>query len=460
MQKWEQKFIDFIKEYDLLEGNSNVLLALSGGSDSVFCFLLFEKFQELLGIKLHCFHMNHMLRDEADHDEAFVRKMCETYNVPIMIKKTDVSAYAASLRLNLEDAGRSLRYEALNDFASSLGDCVIATAHHMDDNTESVLMHLIRGTSVTGLRGILPKQGRLIRPLLPFTKEEIIDCLAEHEFVTDVTNFSDSYFRNRIRSKLIPYLKTENPRVGEAVFRLSRSAAEYEAFADQQLKNADIPILSESQGSCSVPVSKLLTLDEVLIKRLFSVLAAAALGSEVQMTYEGLKKLTALLKGSNDLWKYSVAGVVFSQVYDKLYARPKDSVVPFDTQFYDLPILANAVHFVASAGLVIRTTTGKKNEKNYTNSYIKVIDYDRIKKNLTIRNSRVGDSFSPLGFGEKTKTLNRFFVDKKIPIDLRKRTPIFLDGEKIVCVGTFALDEFYKVTDETKQVIEINVEFM
>ena len=237
------KVLAWMRAQDMTQPGDTVICAVSGGADSVCMLHVLLSLRNTLGITVEAAHFNHHLRGaESDRDEAFVRKLCETLGVHLYVDGGDVLSRAARTHESVEEAARKLRYA----FFSSLPG-LVATAHTQDDNLETVLLNLTRGTGLTGLCGIPPKRERLLRPMLPCSRAEIEAYLKEHalSYVTDSSNLLPDIRRNRLRQRVIPLLKEENPSLGETAFRMCRILADdnntLQQQAAQALQSARLP---------------------------------------------------------------------------------------------------------------------------------------------------------------------------------------------------------------------------
>lgn len=245
MDKFQNKIIKYIRDNELVAKGDAVTVGLSGGADSVCLFTLFSELKRLLGISLQAVHVNHNLRgDEALRDQEFCRSLAETYEVGFAAVSVDVTGYAAELGLTEEEAGRVLRYAALNDkaekFAAECGAqrAMIAVAHHADDQAETVLMNLMRGSGLKGLTGMSPVRDNIIRPLLCVGREDIVGYLNMRgiSYVDDSTNFENDHTRNRLRNIIIPELKKY----------VNSAASEHIGAAASMIRDADEYITSEA----------------------------------------------------------------------------------------------------------------------------------------------------------------------------------------------------------------------
>ena len=261
----EQKVLQYLRENDLLRGGDDVTVALSGGADSAALLWCLRKLAPALGIRLRAAHFHHGLRGpEADRDAEFCRELCARWEIPFLLGRGDAAAEAAKTGRSLEEAARVLRYAFLEQNAPGL----IATAHNADDNVETLLMHLLRGTGPRGLGGIPPRRGRVIRPLLSCTRAEILALLDREGLphVEDSSNAGDDCLRNRLRHRVIPLLRRENPKLAGTVGRTAALVRAEDACLSR--------LAAEAAEGCRAgegwSVSGLLALDPVLRSRILS----------------------------------------------------------------------------------------------------------------------------------------------------------------------------------------------
>ncbi|NLH01436.1 MAG: tRNA lysidine(34) synthetase TilS, partial [Clostridiales bacterium] len=225
--------IDFCKKYDMLPEGSKVLCAVSGGKDSMYLLENLREMSALYGFEIFCAHFNHRIRgEESDRDQKFVEKWGSEHGIPCFIGAADVLTFAEEEKIGVEEAARILRYEFLERTADEIGADRIATAHTADDNAETILFNLARGSGLKGMCGIPPVRGRIVRPILTVTSEEILQYLEENGIphVEDSTNSQDGYTRNRIRHRVVPELRSINQGFDENVIRCTESIREDEEF--------------------------------------------------------------------------------------------------------------------------------------------------------------------------------------------------------------------------------------
>ncbi|MBR4396016.1 MAG: tRNA lysidine(34) synthetase TilS [Eubacteriaceae bacterium] len=445
------RFLDSSK--GLILPGERVLIALSGGSDSVFLLVMLSAVRDRLGLRLSAFHLNHMLRgEEADADEALCSELCAGFGVPLDIYREDIAALAVKEKISLEEAGRIRRYEIIESYRGRADKA--ATAHHADDNAETVLMHLIRGTGVQGLTGIPRiRGGYIVRPLLDFSKEEITDFLEANRipYAVDRTNFEDDAFRSRIRNVMMPLILRENPSFARSMLRLGELAREYQDLAESE---ADRIAIERADGGCSVSYDDVKSLNRAVLGCLIRRMCALC-GFGADIGYDSMKELFAKIKDGDDtVWDINLHKVAFYRRYGTLSARAAGDG-PASTGF---SFKAYAPSFIVrpAQGFALRLSFAKKMKKNDGSAHISYVDYDKIQNNLVIRSRREGDSFTQIGM-ERKKSVRRLMIDRKVPRERRDLIPILTDGPGIAAVIGYETAEEFKVTQETEKILKIEI---
>lgn len=393
------KLLKQLRAYDMVQPGDTVVCAVSGGADSVALLFALYLLREKLDITLSAAHFNHHLRGaESDRDEVFVRELCQGYAIPLTVGSGEIIPG----KKGLEAAAREARYAFLNTLPGKL-----ATAHTADDNAETVLMHLVRGTGLKGLGGIAPVNGRVIRPMLTVTRQEVLAFLEEYHlsFVEDSSNGTDAFLRNRLRHKVMPLLKEENPQLAE---NLSAMAMELRHDAAALEPEGEFP-----------SVTQLREMKPALRSR---ALAALLKGSGVLEPERRHIRLAESLVFSEkpSAWAAFPGGVILAREYDRLARReksePLDEVVLEPGQTVELPQLSLRVHYGPAAEII--------NTKN--------IFTVNTQGSVVLRSRREGDAIR-LNVG--TRTLKKLFVDRKIPAAMRNLIPVFADERGVVGVG-------------------------
>jgi len=269
----EQKAIKFIRFKNLIEPGDKILVALSGGADSVFLLHFLNKFQKLFKISIAAAHINHSLRGkEANSDQIFSQQLCKGLGIPFFTSRVYVKSFAKRNGLSIEEAARNLRYSSLNKIAKKIKANKIATAHNIDDNAETVLFNLSRGTGISGMAGIPYRRQNIIRPILTLGKFEIIEYLNKKNisFKTDSTNSDDSFKRNFLRNQIIPSIrKNINPAFADSVFKFSEIFKNYSQIIESYLNNAEKEFTKYKCGALEISLNCLTKLT-ILLRGKFS----------------------------------------------------------------------------------------------------------------------------------------------------------------------------------------------
>ena len=391
-------------------------VAFSGGADSTALLLCLFRLRETLAIDLRAVHVHHGIRGaEADRDAEFCREFCEKYGIPFQLVRVDVPAYAREQRLSVETAARRLRYEALEQAAPE-GD--IATAHHAGDNAETVLFHLLRGSGMRGLRGILPRSGRIIRPLLGVEKQEILRFLAEcgEHYVEDSTNSLPDASRNRLRADLIPLLLRENPAALKHIARTAAMLTEDEAFitgeAEKAYQRCFDPIGGGIHGLAQYAKPVRMRVCMLRLERMPKPL-------HIDPSYEMLCAIdSALLCGSGTV---NLSGDVYARVYRGiLYMQTK--------VFLPEPVLLHEGEnriFPEKACFAVCCEGDALSRNIHTADTKKTLDFDKIKGQLSFRMCSPQDRLTLPGrnFG----TLLKKQIQALVPAPERERLHILYD---------------------------------
>ena len=269
----KNKVLETIKKYNMIENEDKIVLAVSGGPDSICMLDILNdiKNDETIDInfEIAVAHVNHMIRKEAEEDEKYVKKYCEEKQIEFYSKSIDVQKMANNNKIGVEEAGRKVRYDFFDEILEKTNAQKIAIAHNKNDKVETVLMHILRGSGINGLKGIEAKRGKYIRPLIECERNEIEEYCIEKKLQPriDKTNFENEYTRNKVRNLLIPYIKKEfNPNLIQTIDRLSNLVAEEENYMDKQVENVYKELLiSEKEKEIQLNL-KIFNIQEKVIK--------------------------------------------------------------------------------------------------------------------------------------------------------------------------------------------------
>ena len=456
MEEILKKTEEAIRSKTLLSAGETVLSAFSGGADSLCLLVILQELSKEMGFRVAAGHVHHMIRKEsADRDAAFCKSFCEERGIPFYFRKEDVPAYAEENGLSLEEAARVLRYQALQEMRVEAAAEKIAAAHHREDQAETLLFQLIRGSGLRGLSGMRPVNGRIIRPLLGVSKEEILEFLKKRglSWCEDETNWEDSGSRAKIRHRVIPALADVRE---DAVLNLVRTA-EYlgrlDAFFREEaekwyLARAD----KEKAGRVTAVFLPGDDLPDALPLREYVVrLGLEKCGAGLKdVTREHIEGILELFEKQVGKRRMLPGGTEALRTYSGVRLTVAGGKAEGDSDFQGvkrgetaLPSLETSV-FPNKKGLTFP-------EKEYT----KCFDYDKINGPLKVRYREEGDLFSTRA--GTTKKLKDYMIDEKIPREERDRIPLVADGKSVLWVVGYRMSENYKVSEATKEIMEIRV---
>ncbi|UCC38245.1 MAG: tRNA lysidine(34) synthetase TilS [Candidatus Aminicenantes bacterium] len=449
-----ETFKTTIQEYGLLEKKDNILIAYSGGLDSTGLLALLLELREEWDFSLFLGHFNHKLRQKADEDEKFVKQIARKFSIPLFVGRKDIRNYATSRRINLEEAGREVRYNFLKKTALKIGKVKIATAHTMTDQAETFLMRLMRGSGLRGLGGIFPvKDEIIIRPLIQIEREDIELYLEKKKmsFRMDETNFDRRFLRNRIRLDLIPHIrKNFEPQIVSQLGKIASIIREENAFLEKIGKEkAQRSILRENDQHL-LDWKLLSSLPKALARRVVQEFIFDLKGNLREISLEDVDSVLSLKEGKErpikkDLVLRREQGLIFL----KKKPHPKIKYEYSWNGRSPLEISELKLRFI-----------GKRVEKGesplrFDDKTTAFLDHDNLRFPLLVRSRRDGDRYRPLG-APGQKKLKEIMRAKRIPLRERDRRPVFLSGDEIVWILGLAVSEKFKVRDGSSNIFIIN----
>ncbi|MFQ6007457.1 MAG: tRNA lysidine(34) synthetase TilS [Candidatus Zixiibacteriota bacterium] len=446
-----------IREYSLLVNGDVVLVALSGGPDSVALLHVLSRLRRRMNLTLAAIYINHQIRPRAARqEEEFCQKLCDKLGLTLTIERADIPALARKRKKGLEETARDFRY-ALFENQARLGGCSkIALGHHIDDRVGTILFRILRGTGRTGLLGMPIKRGKIIRPLYHVTKEEIYAYLKRHRlaFCIDQSNASCDFARNYIRNKLLVNIRNHlNPAVDAALLNLSEITAEEETFLQQVVDRAQRKIVSKTVGGkIELDLRLFGRYEKWLRRRLLRYCLTEALGKAVSFDKEVIDRLDELcmFTGKAMSLPHHVQAV---KVNDKLIIYRQERRSFYEElrpgQTTRLPTLRLNLHCqeVNNCTEAIKT---KKRSKQVR------VDSEKLLFPLFVRNIIAGDRFTPLGVNG-TKKVGDYLTDRKVAPVFRDEIPVVCDQKGIVWLVGFEIADRVKIDSATQKVIEIEV---
>ena len=515
--KLESEVIGFIQRHSLIPRKELVVVGVSGGADSVCLLHILAEWRRKLGVRLHVAHLNHQLRGtESEADAEYVSNLANSLGIPGTVESQDVAAHRIARRCSVEEAARELRYAFFARVARKAGAHRIAIGHTRDDQVETILMHILRGTGVTGLSGLAPcsplayagpetsspassrslpvPSGSLagrsnlltIRPLLDIAREETVSYCQEHQLEprTDSSNLSPSFFRNRLRLHLLPLLRQYNPSFDQALLRLADIAKEDNAFMEQQASALWNELARQDNNAICLDRKHMAALPIALQRQLLRTAVAKLAGDVRDIEASHIEAARSLLDKQPGKRICLPHGLVCQGDYDELtIAREPSAVaalssvtareawpsqlppcpfpplpdefhlrVPGKTAFPGWNVLASIVR--GQVAFLSSRHTMSASERTQQSSLVAHFDLQKAGMNLCVRKRRPGDRFQPLGLN-MSKKLHEFMVDAKIPRSWRGRIPIVCSPRQIIWIVGWRIDDRVKLTEASKEILRL-----
>lgn len=440
-----------VKKYNLINKKEQIIIGVSGGADSMCLLYFLHSIAESYEIKLLVIHINHGLRgEEADSDEEYVKDVCERLGIPFFAYHISIADEAISRKMTEEEAGRAVRYEIFQNAAKEFNADKIAVAHTMNDNAETMLMNLCRGTGINGLTGISPVRDNIIRPLIAMSRQEVEKTLEELgiEYKTDYTNKSFKYTRNRVRYELIPWL-TENMN-SSVVNILSKNAAvinEENAFIENAALKAFNECVIEDEFT-RLDLRRLDALEPVILKRVLRIACRKYNSQLHDISLEHIESIISLMKKQSGK-KISLPNNLFVQ-------KNQDSIIIYnqDKKFdgYCYPIKTDGVVYIGEINSYITISHSPTKEfKNCKNICTLELDCDKIKNEIFVRTRRIGDKIYLKGI-KGYKKIKNLFIDLKIPSTKRDMIPLIADKNEIISIVGVRNSDLFVPNDGCKNV--------
>lgn len=430
---------DYIKQEKLFESNDKILLAVSGGVDSVVLSELMYR----IGAHFDIAHCNFHLRPgDCDRDESFVKSLSQKLGKDCYVRGFDTMQFAKDHKLSVEDAARKLRYDFFEEISQSYGYKYIATAHHRDDSTETFFLNLLRGTGISGLHGILPKNGNVIRPLLPFSRKEIEQFAEENriDYVTDSTNSSLKYKRNQVRLRLMPLLREISPAIDDVMVGNINRLREVEQVYKKSVKATTEALVRKENYGYSVRIEDV----KGLCPRrtlLFEILKQFDCSSTL------VDELLANLDSSSGKKFYTPTHRIVKD-RDVLMISPLE-------EKDDCPRVIADVETLVSDPICLRFSKEDSVESFKSPKEIALMDLDKVHFPLKLRHWRDGDRFTPFGM-KGSKLLSDYFSDNHFSIVKKEQQWILCDNnDEIIWIVGERMSESVRITPSTSQILII-----
>lgn len=450
---------DNVLKYNLISDNDNIVAGISGGADSMALLYCLIELKKEIDFNIIVAHVNHGVRGkDALNDQLFVEAKAKELNLKYYTINVDMVGYGKKMGITAEEAGRELRYGFFREILHKHGGGKIAVAHNKNDQAETLLLRIMRGTGLDGLSGMEFIKDDIIRPILNVSRSDIEEYIKENniETVLDKTNLMPIYSRNKVRLELIPYIENNfNPNFINTLWRLSQTSSLDSDFLNTYCEEK-YNILMKKQHKNSIILNGTLFRNEHR-------------GIQQRIIRETINRLSNNLQGFSEQHIVSIVDLFTNNNTGKTLHLPSNLTarVNYDDliiekkrettiEEFEYPIFMGD-NIITDLELNLRLTLIDNNQSplNFTKNK-KYIDYDKLHGDLKIRNRRNGDRFNPLGM-KGNKKVKDYFIDEKIPRDKRDKIPILADGKNIIWIMGYALSDLYKITDETRKILIIEL---
>ncbi|MFN8595823.1 MAG: tRNA lysidine(34) synthetase TilS [Anaerolineae bacterium] len=469
-----------IAKHDLLERGSLVIVGVSGGADSVCLLHALHTLAPEYDIKVHVAHLDHQLRgDEARADADFVRDLAHRWALPYSIESRDVAAFARAHKLSIEEAARQVRYGFLIDVAAAQNSATIAVAHHADDQTESVLMHFLRGSGLAGLRGMRPKTKmvevgnwkldsafkdvHLIRPLLDVPRADIEAYCTEHglSFRTDATNADTTYFRNRLRHELLPLLETYNPNIRTSLRRTADVVqADYELLEAHRNFAWDMTLLDETDTAITFSLSawreQPIGTQRALLRRAIQQLRSSLRDINFVHVEDAVDLLQRATTGDQATLPQNL---ILDVSYDSFTIAPRDQLALPDWPQLPEGLTSLSVNMPGLTPLpestwTLEATFVTDRPDEPSSSFEAYLDADQLIGPLVLRPRQSADRFQPSGLLSPLR-LKDWLIGVKVPRLVRDQLPLLVAGDTLAWVPGVRVGQSFIVTEQTRRIVKL-----
>lgn len=463
----------------MIEQGDRVVVGVSGGADSVCLFFVLLELQKQIDFSIFVVHINHMIREVgAREDQNYVEQLCYEYGIPCKVITENIKELADREKQSEEEAGRKVRYQAFYDGAKQYKANKIAVAHHQNDQAETVLFHLFRGSGLRGIGGMLPVREEIIRPLLCVTREEIEKYLKERKisYQTDETNLEDIHTRNKIRLHTLSYVTKEiNERAIEHIGETANIVREAEEYIKKQTENAFRKVVFEKKRQYFLMIAPFLKEDiviqKMIIKKIFSLCSQKSdqfQSEHIQQVINLMRKNTGkqlqlpyhiIVKKQYEYIKFILKEEVKEQPREQEWERVV--IPPTEIMLENKKLKVKfSIMKLENQQIMLEGEKLDKEDENFIiipkNSCTKWFDYDRMVNTVVLRNRRQGDYFQINQKGSHKK-IKDYFIDKKVPKEDREEMVLLADGKHIIWILGDRISEAYKVNKKTRRILVVDV---
>lgn len=459
-----EKILNTISKNNLIKKGEGIVVGVSGGPDSICLLHLLWRIQKEYDLKLYVVHLNHQFRGiEADKDAEYVKSFSDSLGLKSYIFSIDVSAYSKEKGITFEEAGREIRYKLFDDVAKKTGASKIAIAQNKNDQAETVLMRLMRGSGLEGLTAIdYIRDGKVIRPLLDISRKEIEEYCLKYKLKPriDKTNLEAIYTRNKIRLELISYIeKNFNSNIIDTLWRTANILKDDNDYLNRMTKDIINELSEVHPDKISLDINKFKNLHIAMQRRVIRGAIERLKGNLKEIGLIHIEKIIELTKNYKVGLKVDLPDHMFVELgYNSIDIRISKERNNIPNKF-EYTVEIGKSTYIKDLSSSIKASIISKNDIDLykKNKNTIFIDLDKVKGNLIIRNRRNGDRFTPLGM-KGSKKIKDFFIDQKIPKEYRDKIPILCDEQGIIWIVGYRMSEDYKIDYKTENVIQLTYE--
>lgn len=454
-----EKVLSTINKYELIQKGDKIVVGLSGGPDSVCLLHILSRLKEEWDLEIYAAHLNHQIRGiEAQKDAFYISKLCEDMGITFFIKSINVPEYCEKNGVSIEEGARKLRYEMFYEIKNNTRANKIAIGHNLNDQAETILMRMMRGTGLQGLKGIeYIRDGVIIRPILDIERNDIEEYCKQNKLNPriDKTNLESIYTRNKIRLELIPYMKDNfNSNIIESIVRMGNSLRSDNDYIETEALTKFKEVSNINVDSVELNLNSYVNLHKSIKVRVLRNAIKHILGDTNFIDQRHIDDIIELENESKvDKVINLPRGIYVYRKKSSIILTNKEIVIE-DIEFcYNIP--SNGFIKIKEIGTIIETQviSVDKYKRNKSDKSYKWFDFNKIKGGIVVRNRRSGDKIKLSGGSKKIKDL---FIDMKIPKEDRYKIPVIADDQGVLSVGDFRNSENYKIDAETKEVLKVS----
>ncbi|MDU1510181.1 MAG: tRNA lysidine(34) synthetase TilS [Clostridium butyricum] len=458
-----KKVMSYIKDNNLIKSGDKVLVALSGGPDSVCLLNILYNLKAELNIEVGAAHLNHLLRDkDAFEDEEYVKTLCKSLDIPCFVKRVDINKYSKDKKMSSEMAGREARYNFFDDIVKDEGYTKIATAHNANDQAETILFRLMRGSGIEGLCGIKVRRDKIIRPILCLSRKEVEEYIEINNLKPriDKTNFEKIYNRNKIRLDMIPYIKENfNEDIIQTLNRMSVLLQKDNEFIENSARSFYEKHCIE-QSDYFIIKKEMFDNKEAVVTRVIRYALTNFSKTHYDFEMKHIYEICNLAKNNSGKAIDLPNKIYAENIYGDIYIKERININNIDVK-QEIVVNKNEINgkkiFFNNENIKFSVLKNDSNLDLNQNNFIKYFDFDKINDSISLRKRKNGDKIIPLGM-KGSKKIKDLFIDMKVPKEERDCIPLLCFDENISWIVGIRVSEEYKITNKTKNILRVIVE--